>query len=152
MIQRIQSLYLLLITALLIAVLFLPFGYLQSPTEMYEYTAFSIKQVLTGVEYALPVWVLAIILITSAALSFVTIFFYKKRKLQINLCYWHGGLMVLFYVVYAAIMFVFIGRTGAQNATSFGMAFPLVSIILDYLAVSAIRKDEDLVKSLDRIR
>jgi hypothetical protein len=32
------------------------------------------------------------------------------------------------------------------------MIFPLVSIILDYLAMRAIFHDEMLVKSLDRIR
>ncbi|MDD4922155.1 MAG: DUF4293 domain-containing protein [Bacteroidales bacterium] len=152
MIQRIQSLYLLLITALLIAVLFLPFGFLKTPGETYEYTAFSIKQVLTGDAYVLPVWILAMLLVSGAALSFITIFFYKRRKTQITLCFCGGIVLVLFYVVYSTFLFMFIGKTGAENNTSFGMALPLISIILDYMAINAIRKDEALVKSWDRIR
>ncbi|MDD2612149.1 MAG: DUF4293 domain-containing protein [Bacteroidales bacterium] len=152
MIQRIQSLYLLLITALLIAVLFLPFGFLQTPAEMYEYTAFSIQQVLTGEVYALPVWILAAVLIISAALSFLTIFLYKKRKVQIRLCLCNELVLVLFYLIYAIFLFMFISKTGAENETCFGMALPLISIILNYMAVIAIRKDEALVKSWDRIR
>jgi hypothetical protein len=32
------------------------------------------------------------------------------------------------------------------------MSFPLIAIILDYLSIRAIGKDEALVRSLDRIR
>lgn len=152
MIQRIQSLYLLLVTALSVAVLFLPLGFLKTPTEMYEYTAFSIQKLLTGEVYALPIWILAAVLILAAALSLVSIFFYKKRKIQIRLCIFHGLIQVLFYVIYAVFLFMFIGKTGAANSASFGMSLPLISIILDLLAVNAIRKDEALVKSWDRIR
>jgi len=152
MIQRIQSLYLLLITALLIAVLFLPFGVLIAQNEMYEYTAFSMKQLQTGTLFDLPVWILAVVLVFSATLAFVTIFLYKKRRIQKFLCLVNGLVMVLFYLIYAIFLFMFIDRTGAENVTNFGMALPLISIILDYLAYDAIRKDEALVKSWDRIR
>jgi len=152
MIQRIQSLYLLLITALLIAVLFLPFGVFQTPDTMYEYTAFSIKQAAVGSLYAMPVWVLAVISVVSATLAFVTIFFYKKRKVQVRLCFWNLLLMVLFYFAYAIFLVTAMNDLNAGFAVGYGLFLPLIAIILDYLTVLAIRKDEALVKSWDRIR
>jgi len=152
MIQRIQSLYLLLITALLIAVLFLPFGVFQTPDTTYEYTAFSIKQAAVGSLYAMPVWALAVISVVSATLAFVTIFFYKKRKVQIRLCFWDLLLMVLFYFAYAIFLVAAMKDLNASLAVGYGLFFPLIAIILDYLTVLAIRKDEALVKSWDRIR
>lgn len=152
MIQRIQSLYLLLITAVLIAVLFLPFGVFQTLDTTYEYTAFSIKQAGGGSLYAMPVWVLAVISVISATLAFVTVFFYKKRKVQIRLCFWNLLLMVLFYFAYAVFLVMAMNDLKASFAVSYGLFLPLVAIILDYLTVRAIRKDEALVKSWDRIR
>jgi hypothetical protein len=150
MIQRIQSLYLLLITALLIAVLFIPFGVFRTSSGVYEYTAFSIGG--TSGKFILPLWSLPLLSILSALMAFVTIFFYKKRKLQIRLCLVNVFLIVVLFLISVAMIFFFQNNTPSVFSLGFGLALPLISIILDFLTISAIRKDENLVKSWDRIR
>ncbi|HEY5499015.1 MAG TPA: DUF4293 domain-containing protein [Bacteroidales bacterium] len=150
MIQRIQSLYLLLITALLIAVLFLPFGVFQTSHGAFEYTAFSIGG--DAGKLALPLWFLPILSILSAALAFVTIFLFKKRKIQIRLCLLNSLLMVSLSLVVAVILFLFKNNSPSDFAVGFGLPLPMISIILNFMAIKAIRKDESLVKSWDRMR
>jgi hypothetical protein len=48
--------------------------------------------------------------------------------------------------------FAYMGFKGAQVSFKLTIAIPAVVIILDYLAIKAIAKDEALVRSLDRIR
>lgn len=52
---------------------------------------------------------------------------------------------LFFYFTYAAF-------EDARVAFKIPVAFPLIAVILDYLAIRAIGKDEALVRSLDRIR
>lgn len=151
MIQRIQSLYLLLTTALLIAVLFIPFGVFQTSYGVCEYTAFSIAGI-SG-KSALPLWSLPLLTLLSSALAFIAIFIYKKRALQIRLCLINSlliallalGAPVLLYVVKSDILL-------ADFKIGFGFALPILALILNFLAVKAIKKDDNLVKSWDRIR
>ncbi|MDR1369463.1 MAG: DUF4293 domain-containing protein [Dysgonamonadaceae bacterium] len=124
MIQRIQSVYLILIAGIMLAMLFL-----------------SLPGIPTALVYGL-----------AALLSFVTIFYYKKRSLQINLCY---VILVLTLSSYAVAYFV-VGLPGKDSLCNINcilsMALPLVAIVLDLLAIIGIKKDDKLVKSLDRLR
>jgi protein-S-isoprenylcysteine O-methyltransferase Ste14 len=56
------------------------------------------------------------------------------------------GLFGLFF------FFSYTGFTGAKAAFKIPVVFPIVAIILDYLAIRAIGKDEALIRSLNRIR
>jgi len=152
MIQRIQSLYLLLITALLIAVLFLPLGILKTLNGVYEYTAFSIKQVGVLGLYPMPVWILSVLAIIGSALAFITIFLYKKRLLQIRLCQFNALVMVGFCLFFAGILFIVRDKLVAEVGIGFAAALPLLAIIFNWMTIKAIRKDEALVKSWDRMR
>ena len=87
----------------------------------------------------------------SAALSLITIFLYKKRQNQFVL----GRLNILLNF---ALLGVLVYRSqilsggAAALEKGIGMAIPLVSIVLLVLANKAIKRDEDLVKSVDRLR
>jgi hypothetical protein len=48
--------------------------------------------------------------------------------------------------------FTYYSFSGAQISFKISMVFPLVAVILDYLAIRAIGKDEALIRSIDRIR
>ena len=48
--------------------------------------------------------------------------------------------------------FTYAGFDDAIVAFKIPIAFPVVAIILDYLAIRAIGKDEALIRSLNRIR
>lgn len=152
MIQRIQSFYLLLITILLIAVLFLPLGVFITASGLYEFTAFSVREAGVSGAENLPLWVLGSLSALSATMSFLAIFMFKKRKVQIRICLINALLLVGFYLLFAGFTYIAAGSLKTGFGLRFGLTLPLIAIILDLLAIRAIRKDEALVRSLDRIR
>ncbi len=152
MIQRIQSLYLLAVAALMAAAVFTPLAYFVGGVEEYKLFAFALK----GAEVTHSTIYMGIIVALAAIIPFVTIFLFKNRMLQIRLCAVELVLLVGSQV-FMAIYYYLSNRMFAQlefHAQGFHIAiiFPLVAIILDYLALRAIFHDEMLVKSLDRIR
>ncbi|MGM0622131.1 MAG: DUF4293 domain-containing protein [Bacteroidota bacterium] len=147
MIQRIQTVY-LLVAGLLTATLFkLDFAEILVNDELHIFNAKGIFNGENMIFDGLPVMVF-IGLIT--LLHFGAIFLYKKRIRQLRLVVFTiilllGLFGLFFYFTYAAF-------SNAQVAYKVPMAFPLVAIILDYLAIRAIGKDEALIRSLNRIR
>jgi peptidoglycan/LPS O-acetylase OafA/YrhL len=97
-------------------------------------------------------WTLSVECGITAALALVALFLYKKRKWQITLCYIILGLLLCSYL----IVFVDFWYPNQGNSEVFALkvpiVFPLFAIVLDILAILAIRKDEKLVRSLDRLR
>lgn len=87
----------------------------------------------------------------SAALSLFAIFIFKNRKLQtvINRLNILLNLILLGVFVYRALTMS--GATAVAEK-GIGMFIPILSIVLLVLANRAIRKDEQLVKSVDRLR
>jgi hypothetical protein len=152
MIQRIQSAYLLLIIALLIAVCFLPLGAFVTASGSYEYTAFSINKGGLAVVNNFPVWVLGLLSIISAVFAFISIFLFKKRRIQIRLCKYNAFLLIGFYLAYACFIFIGLNKLKLSLDFHFGLSFPFIAFLLDLLAIRAIHKDDNLVKSWDRIR
>ena len=97
-------------------------------------------------------WPLLVILIILFALTFITIFLYKRRMIQIRLCIINTVLLVgmqglLYYYVLAVSKLL-----PAHPNYSIIFIFPLVSAILSFLALRAIAKDEALIRSLERLR
>ena len=136
MIQRIQTVYLLIVALLSgVASLFLPFGV----------DAQGIVVKLVELPYLLAGFAIA------AVLALVSIFRFKNRKSQFML-------NRLNMIVQLFLLGVFVGRslkaTGGflEPEKAVGMFLPLLSIVLLVLANRAIKKDEDLVKSVDRLR
>ena len=97
-----------------------------------------------------------IVMALAAAVPLVNIFLFKRRMLQIRLCAVELVLL-LGSVAFIGIYYYLSTRMVSQaefHTQGFRIAavFPLVALVLDYLAMRAIFKDELLVKSLDRIR
>lgn len=152
MIQRIQTLYLLAIAALMATAVFTPLAYFVAGADEYLLYAFSLK----GGETTYSTLYMGIVVALAAIIPFVTIFLYKNRMLQIRLCAVELVLLVG-SVIFMAIYYYLCGRMFSQlefNTQGFRIAiiFPVVSLILDYLAMRAIFHDEMLVRSLNRIR
>lgn len=152
MIQRIQTLYLLAIAALMATAVFTPLAYFVAGADEYLLYAFSLK----GGETTYSTLYMGIVVALAAIIPFVTIFLYKNRMLQIRLCAVELVLLVG-SVIFMAIYYYLGGRMFSQlefNTQGFRIAiiFPVVSLILDYLAMRAIFHDEMLVRSLNRIR
>ena len=123
--------------------------------------------VVTGVlPFFVPLWTMAdgatylfmqnqvyvVVFGLSTTLSLVSIVSYKKRqnpfvmgRLNIIL-----NLILLGLFVYRSLNVS--GETPAVSEKGIGMFLPIVAIVLLVLANKAIKKDEDLVKSVDRLR
>ena len=152
MIQRIQTLYLLAIAALMTTAVLTPLAYFAAGAQEYLLYAFSLK----GGEASYSTIYMGVVVALAAIIPFVTIFLYKNRTLQIRLCAVELVLL-LGSAVFMGIYYYLGSRMFSQlefSAQGFRIAiiFPLVALILDYLAIRAIFKDEMLVRSLDRIR
>lgn len=89
--------------------------------------------------------------VASALLSLVAIFIYNNRKLQtvINRLNILLNLILLGVFVYRSLTMS--GET-AVSEKGIGMLLPIISIVFLVLANRAIRRDEQLVKSADRFR
>lgn len=153
MIQRVQSLYLLLVTALMACTLFLPIAsVVTADGETLTLTALSWFGGSIG--YA---WLFTLLFGLATLLPFVTIFLFKNRKRQVGLCAAEGVLQLGSVLVVALFYWMIIPDifpAGALVSKSFGWApiMPIIALIPTFLAGRAIFRDEVLVRSLDRIR
>ena len=90
--------------------------------------------------------------IVVAVIALITIFLYKNRGSQIKLTVFNMVLQVGFYVVVAVYMYTAYKYANTDFDFHLPIVFPLISLILSYLAFRAIVKDDLLVKSLGRVR
>ncbi|MBQ6963993.1 MAG: DUF4293 domain-containing protein [Paludibacteraceae bacterium] len=90
--------------------------------------------------------------IVVAVIALITIFLYKNRGSQIKLTIFNMVLQVGFYVVVAVYMYTAYKYANTDFDFHLPIVFPLISLILSYLAFRAIVKDDLLVKSLGRVR
>ena len=92
-----------------------------------------------------------LLFIFSATLSLVSIFRYKNRKSQFIIGRFNIilNLILLGLFVYQSLN---LSGEAVVSEKGIGMILPIVSIVFLGLANKAIKKDEDLVKSADRIR
>ena len=130
MIQRIQTIYLLMISIVAILGIFL-----FTPTEF------------VGFGLLTPV-VLKIYFVLTGSLSTLTLILFKRRKTQLSLNRLHS-----FFQILAAIGLVYeISNTNDLEALLPWLAIPILILILLLLSSNAIKKDEDLIRSIDRLR
>ena len=147
MIQRIQSVYLLIVTGLLIAALCLPVGSFIDPTGAHVFKPLRIAME-GGYQYT---WGLFCILLLSVIIAFATIFLFKNRMLQIRMTIFNSLLLVGYYIALGAFYWALKGDFAAFDM-HFAICFPLVGIILNYLAIRDIGRDEVMVRAADRLR
>ncbi len=145
MIQRIQTVYLLCASLLSgIAVLFVNFGQ-SNEGDVINFVDFF------NYESNILLTAAGILFYLSSLLSFIAIFLYQKRTKQvflgkINLAI---NLLIIFMLIY------YLQSLSGEiliSVKGIGVAIPLLSSVLILLANKAIRKDDNLVKSVDRLR
>ena len=136
MIQRIQSVYLLLVTILLVVAICMPVGQFIGADGVFQST-----------------WGLFGILLLSALVAFCTIFLFRNRMLQIRMTIFSSILLIGYYIAFCVFMFILKGDLDAMTfQLGWALCLPVVAIILNYLAFRAIYKDEVMVKAADRLR
>ena len=92
MIQRIQTVYLLIVTGLLITAMCLPMGYFTDTMGEHPFKALGMD--VNGAFQS--TWGLFGILMLSTIVAFATIFLYKNRMLQIRMSIFNSLLLVLY--------------------------------------------------------
>lgn len=153
MIQRIQSLFLLLTVAVTACLFFMPVAYLTVPhAATYEFYTTKVIQAGTPSLFIAWNWMSFILNILITALGFVTIFLYKKRFLQLRLCIVNIILMLGMVLLMWLQVRSMTQELEAARQWGFSMCFPLIGVILTWLALRGIIKDIALLKSYDRIR
>lgn len=149
MIQRIQTLYLLAVVALGVALIWLPIVQFVTPEEaelqVYELSA------LGGVPLQ-GLWGLTLTTVLIPLLALVDIFLYRNRILQARL----NIFTVMLCLGYYGVMAIYIWQAKLALGVEWHIlpwaSFPLVSMVLTLMATRRILKDEALVRAADRIR
>ncbi|MBN2395795.1 MAG: DUF4293 domain-containing protein [Candidatus Atribacteria bacterium] len=152
MIQRIQTVYLLLSLILIGLMAWLPLGEITANGDIFSFGIMGVNNSQTG-ELIVNGWPLLAMLAIIELVQLAIIFGYKNRVRQMRFATFNILLMLGLFVV----GFIFVRsslNTIGDGAYGFkiAMSFPFVAIILNYLAIRAIGKDEALVRSIDRIR
>lgn len=149
MIQRIQSIYLLLSAIIMGVACSLPLvQFTLSPETSATLYAFSLQQDAESAK----LWSLGIAFAITALLNFIIIFLFSKRRLQIKCTHYACLLKVAILAVIAYYTYILNTTDVSSIKPAFGLICIPVAMVLDWMAVKAIRKDEELVRSVDRIR
>lgn len=156
MIQRIQSIYLVLAGLFPAFTYFVPlalFTQISNPQSL----GFTINSLYYNA-LAFPLladqypWALIITTIAAIILPIITIFGYKNRKRQIKFINFAMTVNVVWYVAFAIYTVTLQNSTQTNVSFKLGILFPLLAFITLYLAKRAIKHDEALVRAADRIR
>lgn len=98
--------------------------------------------------------ILLILSIAGGLISIIAIFLFNNRVLQLRLSYVVTVLSILLSLV--ALLLIYNEGTGSTNADKiedqYGIYLPLISLIFSILAARFINKDENTVRSMDRLR
>jgi hypothetical protein len=137
MIQRIQSIWLLLAAV---------FAFLTFKLPFYQGAVLQATDVKPAVDAQSTIW-LTIVAALTGALAFINIFFFNNRKLQIRICIF--GIILTLALI--ALCFVEMSKfTDGSIALSCVIYFAILAFYI--MAFNGIRKDEKLIKSMDRLR
>lgn len=155
MIQRIQTLYLLAITILGCLTCFMP---LIEFTNILDYgllkaTGYNVSTVDPTHTIHDYFWGLLFISILIPVISLITIGLYKKRMLQIRLTILNILLQIGYYAVLGiSIWFIYTKYEPIDYTLRIPIVFQLINLVLSWLAIRGIGKDEAKVRAADRIR
>ena len=150
MIQRIQTLYLLAVVALGVALIWLPVVELVTPEEAAELQIWDVTALGGAPLHGL--WGLLVTTALIPLLAFVDIFLYKKRLLQARL----NIFTVMLCLGYYGVLAIYIWQAKLALNVDWHIlpwaSFPLICLVLTMMATRRILKDEALVRAADRIR
>ena len=161
MIQRIQTVYLLLVVILSFVCLISSVGYFTCADETvatFSNFTFSAMGPFANYESAGP-FALGILLIMVILLSILSIMLYLHRMRQLRLTIISNILLFGYVATYCA--FAYFYKENLQLVAPdaelvyhmrFATILPVICFILNCLAIHGIRKDEALIRSLDRLR
>lgn len=92
------------------------------------------------------------VLLSSSIISLASIVSFKRRKLQASLCSFNFIAILLIVVLMYVYSFNMNYFEGISGELSFAALLPAALMFFNFLALRGIRKDERLVRSMDRFR
>lgn len=156
MIQRKQTLYLLLSGILMLLTLFIPMARVTTYQKIYTMDTTGMTDMAGQLVY--PTWILMALSILIVLLSFISIFLYKNRTLQMRMTMFNLILKPGLYALAVYYLLSFGDMVGYEaEGTPFysvtpWVALPILAMILDYLAHRGIAIDDRTIKYMDRLR
>lgn len=180
MLQRIQTVHLLIVVALMAVMFFpnyatvkmgapLPAGTVETvgadstitrvvvPAGVEEEITFNLWGIYQNGQKAVPTTYMAVLVVLTLVLAFATVFLYRKRWIQVRLCF-AMAIMLLgieaFIALYIYKLKEILDTMMRDYAVKYSVAdvLPLVALVFVYFAFRGVSKDIALIKSLDRIR
>jgi hypothetical protein len=153
MIQRIQTFYLFVSLVLGVLMLFSPVSeILADSNKLLVFKSTGLYDAENGkiIIKTIPVIILISVIIL---LYIVCIFAFKRRVLQARICMLNILLLLgLVGLAYYYLSFIFRKTEPLESSLQLAAIYPVICIILTFLAYRNIRKDEQIVKSIDKIR
>lgn len=154
MIQRIQTLYLFIAAVLVLIVNFFPVAHVHIGQGFYTLSSLGVEA--SGVDpfsgSNVWMWIGSAFNVLGFVLVVLAIFGYKNRIGQMRRCVFAILAIVAYYVFLGVEIWSLNSVTGVFPELGLWGECPLIAIILIFLAGRAIKRDEDLVRSMDRIR
>ena len=155
MIQRIQSLYLFMTT--LLSLLFLNGSFLSFINKSGSVIKVTFTGVLKstggqGFEIIEKLVPLSALIILIPLISLITIFLFKNRKIQLRFSLFLVILTSILVIAFLHVSMSIISKFGSSLILGFKIILPLFLLIFSILAFRGIKKDDQLVKSYDRLR
>jgi len=155
MLQRIQSIYLLLASLALFAMFLFPLVHnFSADGKAVTIMATGVYQDTNGQRTQIQAFMgTTIVTPIIAIIPLVIIFLYKNRKQQIALC-WSAIAVIAGYTFWLSqeAKSVLDGKQIDTHNWGIGLFIPSIAILLILLAVRGIKADEKLIKSADRLR
>ncbi len=162
MIQRIQTLFLILAVLSSAAIFFLPLAHFSASTFSFDLFITGVKTVEGTSPIDENMLLHMGILVVLILLSIIAISLYKNRPLQMKLCRFGMMLNIVFIVLIFMFSDVIKKKIMEASMTSFmdgvivqfgpGSIMPLITLIFLLLANRFINKDERLIRAADRLR
>ncbi len=151
MIQRIQTLFLLAV--LVLSCLMLTGDLIKMDNGTGTLFTISLKGLgEAGGEAVQRLWPLSVILVIVPLLTLAAIFLYKKRPLQMKITMLVLLLSLGALILGAFYVIMFDRKMDVTVIWKIKVIFPLISAILAWMAYRSILKDDQKVKSYDRLR
>ncbi len=152
MIQRIQTLYLLAACILCVATLCMPIAHFFTTDGAPMGTLHNLWMTMPDGGRSYSYWALFVLLLIVATLSFTAIFLFRRRALQMRAANFSMILLVGWYIAYGAFVYLYMTAQHAEFRPHWTVSLPFAAIVFLYLAFRGIYKDEQLIRSLDRLR
>ncbi|WP_461487499.1 DUF4293 domain-containing protein [Pedobacter sp.] len=148
MIQRIQSIWLLLAAFAILCMLLVPTVGLDTAKGYYTLYGSGLK--MEGATTQTNNIALLVSVVLAALISLVNVFNFRNRKLQIRIV----SLNILLILALSFWLSQLVKSVEGLKALDIepGLFLPLAAIIFSLLAIRAIKNDEKLIRSADRLR